>query len=205
MRIPRFLTILSFAVIVFCGVSFADSTFDFSSKGNGDIGAMDTFTAGGSSITVWGFSDGSTAADDDSTHLFFKNGTGDENGLGLNDGDVDNEISGTAFIQFTAAGIKTISIGSVQSGETYQLYGSNTLGTLGTKIGSVGTADATNLNLAAIDGTWTYVSLFAPSGNVLLDNATAAAPVVPEPGATTMLMTLGVVGLLAFGRRKLFA
>ena len=198
MRLSRSLAILAFAVIVFCGASFADSTFDFSSKGNGDIGPTDTFTAGAGSITLWGFSAAKTATD-----LFYKNGGGDENGLGLNDGDVDHEISGTAFIQFTAAGITSITIGSVQSGETYQLYGSNTLGKRGTKIGVLGTTDGT-VNLSAIDGTWTYVSLFAPAGNVLLDNATTPSS-VPEPGSTALIMTIGLVGLFELGRRKLFA
>jgi hypothetical protein len=201
MRIPRFLTLLSAALFALCSAGFATS-FNFAAFGTGDICHTDTFLAGAISMQAWGFTGNASSPN---TDLWYKADGGDETGLGLSNDTVDHEVQGTSFLQFTAANVATISIGSVQSGETYQLYGSNTLGTLGTKIGSLGTADVTNLNLAAIDGTWTYVSLFAPTGNVLLDSATASAPVVPEPGTSTMLMTLGVVGLLAFGRRKLFA
>ena len=197
MRLSRSLAILAFSLVVLCGAGFADSTFDFSSKGNGDIGHTDTFTAGAGSITLWGFSNTNT-----NTDLFFKNGAGDENGLGLNDGDGDNEISGTAFIQFTTAGITSVKIGSVQSGESFALYGSNTLGTLGTLLtGYTGTADKT-VSLPSIDGTWKYVSVFSPTGNVLLDNAKTASS-VPEPSTPALVMSLGLVGLVAFGGRKL--
>ncbi len=158
MRIPRFLTLLSAALFALCSAGFATS-FNFAAFGTGDIGHSDTFLAGAVSMTAYGFSAANT-----NTDLWYKADGGDETGLGLSNDTVDHEVQGTSFLQFTAANVATISIGSVQSGETYQLYGSNTLGTLGTKIGSLGTADVTNLNLAAIDGTWTYVSLFAPKG-----------------------------------------
>jgi len=202
MRIPRFLALLSLATLILCAASFADSSFDFSTKGTGDLGsAVETFTgAGGGSITLWGFSATGVSTTGD-VHLWFKNGTGDENGLGLANDTVDNEIKGNSFIQFTALGITSVTIGSVQGGESFQLYGSNVLGTLGSAIGSLGTADAT-VSLPAIDGGFKYVSVFSPAGNVLLDNATYI-PAVPEPSTTAFIMTLGLVGLFEVGRRKL--
>lgn len=196
MHLSRSLMTLVFATVVLCGAAFADSTFNFGANGNGDIGQSDTFTAGGDSITLWGFTGN---ASNPNTDLWYKTGGGDETGLGLlNDPSNEHEIVGSSFIQFTAAGIKTITLGSVQSGESFALYGSNTLGTLGTLLtGYTGTADGT-VNLSAIDGTWKYVSVLAPKGNVLLDSAT-----VPEPGTLAMMITLGVVGLFTFGRSKL--
>jgi hypothetical protein len=204
MRIPRFLALLSIATLVLCAASFADTSFDFSTKGVGDLGsAVETFTgAGGGSITLWGFS-ATGVSTTGNVNLWFKNDGGDETGLGLKNDTVDHEIMGTSFIQFTALGITSVAIGSVQSGESFQLYGSNTLGTLGTAIGSLGTADGT-VSLPPIDGGFKYVSVFSPAGNVLLDNATFI-PAVPEPSTTAFILTLGLVGLFEVGRRKLRA
>ncbi|MGH9513251.1 MAG: hypothetical protein ACRD2U_14050 [Terriglobales bacterium] len=199
MRLSRSLAIVAFAVIVFGGAAFADS-FNFAANGTGDLSGSfaQTFTVGSSSITLEGFTADGTA---NATDLWYKNGSGDENGLGLTVGGSDREIGGDHFIQFTDAGIASISIGSVQSGESWTLYGSSTLGTRGTTVLATGTGDATVL-LPGIDSGYTYLSLFSPKGDVLLDSATS---VVPEPGTTAFMLTLGIVGLFEVGRRKLFA
>lgn len=196
MRIARYLAILSFAIILFCGASFADS-FNFSSKGSGDLGSnQETFTSvsGTSTITVWGFSDSAVPV---GTDLYYKTSGGDETGLGLV-GTSDHEIGTTHFIELADAGLSSLTIGSVQSGEGWILYGSNTAGVRGTTILAQG--NTTTINLSGIDSGFKYISLEAKSGDVLLDSAALA---VPEPGVPAMLMTLGLVSLFAFGGRKL--
>jgi len=212
MRIPRFLALLSLATLILCAASFADSTFDFSTKGSGDLGsAVETFTgAGGGSITLWGFSASgvSTTGDVDLYYKANPPNSGDEVGLGLANDPTDHEVGGKSFIQFTAAGITSVTIGSIQSGESFVLYGSNTPGAFNT-INSIASgigpiSPQTITGLTALSSGFTYIDLFAPAGNVLLDSATFV-PAVPEPGTTAMILTLGIVGLFEVGRRKLMA
>jgi hypothetical protein len=202
MRIPRFLALLSLATLILSAVSFAD-TFTFGPT-VGDLGTTVTYTAdaGAVSLTLWGFSKPISGGPAD-THLFLKTGGGDENGMGLaNDPTGDDEISGTSFIQFKGTDLTSISVGSVQdtNGETFQLWGSNTFGTLGSTIGPVGTTDGSE----ALPGGFAFYSLTAPVGNVLLDSVSFAVP-TSEPGTTAMILTLGLVGLFEVGRRKLMA
>ena len=118
-------------------------TFTFLENGSGDLGSPShTFTESGISLT----------ATSSGPHLFAKTGGGDENGLGLAGTD-DNEITAATFIQLTVptvpgSSLKTLSLGSVQSGELAEIFFSKTLGTLGTQIGTVsadGTFDISSL------------------------------------------------------------
>jgi len=214
MRIPRPLTILSlsFALLVFCSAAFADSSFDFSTDGNINATSVTFNGTAGASITLNGFSNTASTTSTFPTDLWYKNEGAGETGIGLKDDPTgENEIAGTNFVEFTDKGITSITLGSVQSGEKYALYGSNTLGILGTHLIASGSgSDVTISGLVGLDSGYTYLSLIdldpgtgKTSGNILLANATYAPVPVPEPGTTTLLMTLGVVGLLAFGRRKL--
>ncbi len=109
MRLSRLLMAFVFAVVVLCGAAFAD-TINFGGLG-GDLGSnTHTFTGGSSSLVVTAYF---------STDLYSKNGGGDETGLGLVNGGSDHEISGDNFVQFLSNGITSITIGSVQSGETW--------------------------------------------------------------------------------------
>ena len=194
MRLSRSVITFVFAVVVLCGAAFAD-TINFGSLG-GDLGSnTHTFTSGSSSLTVTGYTN---------TDLYSKNATGDENGLGLANGGSDHEISGSAnFIQFLSTGITSITIGSVQPGETWVLFGSSIKGTEGTtKITSYTTTNTANGVVVTFTGALpTYISLAATSGDVLLNSANIGT--VPEPGTPAMIMMLGLVGLFAFGRSKL--
>jgi len=202
MRIPRFFALLSVATLVLCAASFADSTFNLTANGTGDIGSTSTFTGTSpASLTLWGFSTQISGGPAD-THLFVKTGGGDENGVGLvNDPSPgEDEIAGHSFIQFSGVDLTSITVGSVQSGESFQLWGSNVFGTLGTTIGLAGTADGS----VALPAGFAFYSLTAPTGNVLLDSVSYSVP-TPEPGTTAMILTLGLVGLFEVGRRKLMA
>jgi hypothetical protein len=206
MRIPRFLALLSLATLILCGASFADQILSLGPFTGADIGTTATFSNGIGSVTVSGFSANSTP-----TQIFSKNGGGDEDGLGVDGtGDGDKEISGTAFLQFTAAGINSAVIGSAQTGEGWELVGSTANGVLGTTVLFSGTGgeQVSITGLLAKSGGFTYVDLAVPvgnGGNILLDSLDTPDARVPEPGTTAMIMTLGLVGLFEVGRRKLMA
>src|SRR3954469_3072083 len=107
---------------------------------NAPVGSSShTFTNSGFSITAYGFDNhaGIGTAHD----LFFKHeneiGGGVETGLGLTNTPHNEIQTGLNFIQFDytaarAAGMMTgqISVGSIQPGESFSLWGSNALGTL---------------------------------------------------------------------------
>ena len=138
MRIPRFLTLLSLATLTLCAASFADIPYNLASKGVGDLGVTTwTFSDGPNSITLWGF----TGVGSGTTDLWYKNDGGDETGMGLANDTVDHEILGSSFLEFTTANVTTITVGSVQSGESWALYGSNSIGTRGTTLLASGTTD----------------------------------------------------------------
>ena len=206
MRIPRFLALLTLATLILCAASFADQILSLGPFTGADIGTTATFSNGIGSVTVSGFSANSTP-----TQIFSKNGGGDEDGLGVDGtGDADKEISGTAFLQFTAAGINSAVIGSAQTGEGWELVGSSANGVLGTTVLFSGTGgeQVSITGLLAKTGGFTYVDLAVPvgvGGNILLDSLDTPDARVPEPGTKAMSLTLGLVGLFDVGRRKLMA
>jgi hypothetical protein len=205
MRTPRFLALLALATLTLCAASFADTNFDFTKAGTvaGDVGsAMYTVNAGPASVTLYGFSAPMATPD---THIYIKTGGGDENGAGLvNDPTAgEDEIAGTSFIQFKGTDLTDFSIGSSTGNDSWILYGSSTLGTLGTSL-MTGTAELTDQALPPLPAGDTYYSLTAHTGNVLLADVSYSVP-TPEPGTTAMIMTLGLVGLFEVGRRKLMA
>src|SRR5215831_19302245 len=127
-------------VLMFVGAFFfsaasakADLIYNFSNP-TGVLGTSQNYTSNGIVITAYGFSNGGGAL-----HLFGKNDGGGEIGLGISQADHD-EIQTTNFIQLKLTNVfslphvdaLTIELGSVQSGESYNIYGSNTKGSLGT-------------------------------------------------------------------------
>jgi hypothetical protein len=177
--------------------AFADS---FTAPG-GNLGTSHTFTINGTSVTATGYS--STGV---TTNLYFKNFGGDETGLGLA-GSLENEISGTSFVQFGlnnssfAGKGATLILGSVGAGESYSVYGSNVAGTQGTLLGSGGSSNLT-FTLPTVQP-YQYVSVSAPKGNVLVQGVQTASISTPEPGTVFLLLTgmLGMIGAAAFLRR----
>src|SRR5436190_9501768 len=109
-------------------------------------GSSHTFTSSGFSITAYGFDNHSgigTAHD-----LFYKNvpeiGGATETGLGLVNTSNNELQAGLHFIQFDftsalAAGMFNgqLSVGSIQANESFTIFGSNTLGTLGTQVSGI--------------------------------------------------------------------
>ena len=161
-------------------------------------------TAGGSfSITARGYDNHSGIGT--AHELYFKskseiNGAV-EFGLGLTN-TLSNEIQpGLHFIQFDftaalAAGLFNgqISVGSVQPGEMFAFYGSNTVGTLGTQVGGP-FGNAVDDQFVSIPGfgQFNYYSVVALADDVLPIAIRADFQPVPEANAL-----IPIAALLAF-------
>jgi hypothetical protein len=158
------------------------------------------------------------------TPLFYKTGGADETGLGmLVDPSGDHEINGTQSVQLDLSSLltqyathslfsivsATISLGSVQGGESYAIFGSNTAGSgsSGSLLGGSASNDGSlTLSLAQLDQ-FKYISITAPKGNVLVDAVSVTTASVghvgstPEP-ATSALMGGGLLGAAFLIRRR---
>jgi hypothetical protein len=140
-----------------------------------------------------------------------------EVGLGLTN-NVAQEINSSNFIQLDTAPMKsygasdfTLGIGSIQVGEGFKVFGSNTDGTLGTELFSYVAAAAppgytyavSNTDLAAYQ--YFQIQATVPSDSVsdvlILNDATAT--VVPIPAAV-FLVGSGLLGLAGYGRSRKF-
>jgi hypothetical protein len=177
-------------------------------------GSSHTFTNSGFSITAYGFDNHSgigTAHD-----LFYKNipeiGGATETGLGLVNTTSNELQAGLHFIQFDftaalAAGMFNgqLSVGSIQANESFTIYGSNTLGTLGTQVSGVFGSSFDNQFVAIPGfGAFNYYSVLAMSDDVLPVAVRADLPAVPEMNALIPVMALLglVVGANVWRQRR---
>jgi hypothetical protein len=167
---------------------------------SGATGKVESWTSGGLTITATGFT--SAGKEDD---LFIKTDGGDEHGLGLV-GDSDGEIQPGNFIQLNVSSLDkdgissgTLTFGSVQPGEGYEICVTNTAGTL-----KGATCFSGNLDEMPVNVTWgkdEYIDITATKGDVLISDFSFDAASTPEPG-TMGLTILGAAGLLAFVIRR---
>jgi hypothetical protein len=174
------------------------------SQQNAPVGSSSrTYTSSGFSITAYGFDNNSgigTAHD-----LFYKSipdiGGATETGLGLTN-TLSNELqTGLHFIQFDftsalAAGMMNgqLSVGSVQANESFAIFGSNTLGTLGTQVSGIfGSAFDDQFVSIAGFGQFNYYSVMAMSDDVLPVAVQADLPAVPEMNALVPIAALVVL------------
>ena len=183
------------------------------SKVNAPVGSSSqTYTSSGFSITAYGFDNNGGVGT--GHELFFKNQAvkdgAVEFGLGLTH-TLDNELQpGLQFIQFDftaaqAAGLFNgqISVGSVQPGELFAFYGSNTLGTLGIQIGGPFGSNLDNqfVNIPNF-GQFNYYSVVALADDVLPVAVRGDVRPVPEMNALFPIAALLVVLVAARSRRR---
>jgi len=168
----------------------------------GNIGNTHIYSvAGAPNITASGFlNDGHTA------DLFGKNDSPSESGLGINN-ENDHEIDNLHFVQLDLSGLWAISpsgltmtIGSAQSGEGFNLFGSNSLSSLGTQLSGYTTStsgDVTTVTFGSLPNNFKYLGVQATNGDVLIDTL---AVNVPEP--MTYLILGAALGLVFLAKRR---
>jgi hypothetical protein len=180
---------------------------------NAPVGSSSrTYTVSGFSITAYGFDNHSGIG---TPHeLYYKSvmeiGGAVERGLGLV-GTPNNELQvGLHFIQFDftamlAAGMMNgqISVGSVQPGEEFAIFGSNTLGTLGTQVGGTyGSAFDDQYVSISNFGQFHYYAVVSMADDVLPVSIRADLPPVPEMNAMLPVAALLLLVFSASAWRK---
>jgi hypothetical protein len=204
-----------------CSFAFAASsawatlvTWNLNPNGlNQPVGSStQSYTVSGYTISASGYDNNNGIGSPHS--LFFKNGGADELGLGLV-GTFNNELqvsNGTPlqFIQLNLSSILAqgftngqISVGSVQPGESFFLYGSNTAGTLGVQLNNTAfgnSVDDTFVNVPQF-GSYQFISVVSGTFDVL--PVAFQATVVPIPEAASVIPVLClVIGATALEVRR---
>jgi hypothetical protein len=200
---------------VFASSSWATIVWDLNPapRQNAPVGSSSrTYTSSGYSITAYGFDNNSGIG---SPHeLFYKNvpaiDGAVEFGLGLTN-TPNNEIQvGLHFIQFDftamlAAGLLNgqISVGSIQATEAFAIYGSNTLGVLGSQVGGTYGSSFDNQFVSIPNfGQFHYYSIVAAADDVLPIAIQADLPPVPEMNALLPVAALILLVLATNSWRK---
>lgn len=177
-----------------------------STNANASLGASSqTFTVSSFAITAYGFdTSGSTP------HTLYYKDTGGDHGLGLV-GTPHNEIQTTNFIQFDFTSILSLGftngqlkMSSVDPGESFNLYGSNTLGVLGTLLTGSPFGDSTNntfINLPSF-GTYRFVSVIANVADILPWAFQAEFTPIPEAGTLIPVILLAAAAMALEARRR---
>lgn len=179
---------------------------------NAPVGSTSrTYTNSGFTITAYGFDN--NAGVGTPHELYYKSipeiGGAVERGLGLVNTPSNELQANLHFIQFdfTAAIVAgmfngQLSVGSIQAGESFAIFGSNTLGTLGTQVsGEFGSAFDNQFVSIPNFGQFNYYSVLALADDVLPVAVRADQPtVVPEMNALVPVGAL--LALLAAARLR---
>ncbi len=185
-------------------------TWDFNpTSQNGNAGTSSlTFTQSGYNITARGYDETNASGPDASRELYYKsepmNGGAFERGLGLV-GTPSNEITLNSngsianYLQLDLSSILSqgftngmIQVASLQSGEAFQLFGSNAAGVRGTLLSGTWGSGFDNVFVAVPNfGTYQFISVVAASGRVLPVAFQASITPIPE-----MSVLFPIVGLL---------
>lgn len=212
----RYLSLLSFIKSALCTCAIA---LAFGSSGHAALttvtwdlnpnnqeqavgGSSHTFMSSGFSLTAYGFNNVSGA---DTPHdLWYKNG-GLDHGLGVTD-TPHNELQVDAngpvqYIQFDLTSLLAmgmtygqLKVSSIDPGEAFDIYGSNTLGSLGTKISAGGGPYGDEDNNIFVNipdfGSYKFISVVAAIDDILPWAFQGCLPAVPEIGGTTAAFVL---------------
>jgi|SRR6202011_649702 hypothetical protein len=222
MKITRTANFLKTALLVLCGsvafVAFSAQatvvTWNLNPSAlDQSVGSSsNSYTVSGNTITAYGYdNNGGTGV---AHELFYKNAGADEIGLGLV-GTLHNELQVSngnplQFIQLDLTSVLSagffngqLSVGSVQSGELFDLYGSNALGVLGTKLNSTSYDSSQDDQFVSVPsfGTYKFISVVSAAADVL--PVAFQAEITPIPEATSILPTafLAIV-VTAFEARR---
>jgi hypothetical protein len=159
----------------------------------GKLSTSQQYFSDGVLITAYGFDSGKP---DD---LY-----GTSSGLGVSG--TDREIESNSFVQLNLTNLYALNptsvqmeIASSQQNESYAIFGSNTLGKLGTEIQS-GNLDAPSaFTLVSSAAHYQYIGVEAETscGDILLEAVSANVSGVPEPGSFALLGA-GLIGMAAF-------
>ncbi len=210
--------VVACGVVAAGGAAQAGPIFLFNGP-TGDAGPAVASKADGYTVTAHGFDVNGGDGSNTPHNLYFKNDPGLETGLGLV-GTSDHELTLSSdgdvpanAIQFDMRQIfqifkgAKIRVTSTTETEAYDLYGSHTLGQLGSVI-ATGLGHSFNGVLVKIPewGTFEYVGVAVhpdqdhPENNVLVGEIAAfdKVPAVPEP-ASALILTSGLV--LGLGAR----
>ncbi len=157
----------------------ATASVNFNSP-TGNLGTSHAYTVSGTTVTAYGYTNSGTA-----TGIDGQNNYGVQNdGLGITStwgGQIDtNNFVQLDFTKALAAGatngqISISGINQCQNGESYDIYGSNTQGSIGIPIVSAGTKDSTLFAIPSF-GTYKYISVRAHSGSVLIAEVSFSIP-----------------------------
>lgn len=215
--------LLKTSLFLICGsVAFVASsawatlvTWNLNPSGsNTNVGSSSqSYTVSGYTITANGYTNNSGTGT--ATGLFFKNAGSDEIGLGLanplhNELQVDSSGNPLQFIQLDITSILAqgfingqIEVGSVQSGEQFNLFGSNTLGLLGTKLNSTPYDSSKDDMFVSVPsfGTYKFISIVSAFADVLPVAFQASITPIPEAASLVPALCL-VIAATAFEARR---
>jgi hypothetical protein len=162
-------------------ISFATPT--------GDQGTSQTYSV----ITATAYGSGSP-------HLFGKNGSGDEKGLGLTT-DTDDEITSGHYIQLDVTSLEGLTISFIMNSSTspdaWKVFESSSA--FATSGSSTVTGTDESSHSITIGAGMKYLDFTATSGNVLLNSISYTA--TPEP-LSLALTGSGLLGLFLLRRRR---
>jgi hypothetical protein len=178
-------------------------TWNFDSP-TGNLGNSHTYTVNGVSVTAMGFSAPGTA---NATALFGKAAGANERGLGIAS-QAEHEIGGSLFVQFDISGVLNVTSGgmvidSVEPGEAFAIFGSNTLGDPGTMLFSGGSALSDVLfMLPSSFKNYKYISVKGTRNQVLANSLTLNTSSVPEPATFWLFGSALLLGPLMLQRLR---
>ena len=184
-------------------------TWDFNpGNQNADVGSgTNSYTQSGYNLTVRGYDN--VAGADTLHELHYKsenpNGGAMERGLGLvgtpsNEFTLDGTGAPATYLQLDLRSILSqgftngmIQVASLQAGEGYALFGSNSMGQLGTQLAGTYTGLGFDNQFVAIPdfGTYQFVSVAAVSGRIL--PVAFQASITPIPELSTFFPLVGLL------------
>jgi hypothetical protein len=209
--------------VLCCSFAFAASsawatlvTWNLNPSGtNADLATnTQSYTVSGFTITARGYDNSGGIGSPHNLH--FKNLGPSERGLGITGtADFELQVNGAGvplhFIQLDLTSILSqgftngqIEVGSIQAGESWNLYGSNTLGSLGVKLNSTAFGSSTDETFVNVPnfGQYSYISVVTATGDVLPVAFQATFTPIPEAASVIPVLCLITVATAIEIRRR---